>query len=87
MHKPLHALPLHHIDTSVLLEPHTTENGRWCKKYLQRIGSKYRGVVSAPVLSELMIVDALVSIDNTLIDNQAIKNEFGLRIAHPELFV
>ena len=53
MVKSLHSLPVHHIDTSIILEPQRTEDGRWCKKYLQRVGNKYLGIVSLPVLSEL----------------------------------
>lgn len=49
------ALPLHHIDTSVILEKETTENGRYCKKYLNIVGTKYRGMISFPVLSELFL--------------------------------
>ena len=51
----LDALPLHHIDTSILMEPDTTEDGRACRKYLQRVGQKYRGQLSLPVLGELML--------------------------------
>ena len=51
----LDALPLHHIDTSILMEPVTTEDGRACRKYLQRVGQKYRGQLSLPVLGELML--------------------------------
>lgn len=46
----------HHIDTSVFLESQTTEDGRYCRKYLQKVGRNYEGVVSFPVLSELFIV-------------------------------
>lgn len=49
------ALPLHHIDTSVILEKETTEIGRYCKKYLNIVGTKYRGMISFPVLSELFL--------------------------------
>lgn len=54
MARKLSALPLHHIDTSVILEEEKTENGFYCKKYLNLVGYKYRGVISFPVLSELM---------------------------------
>lgn len=54
MAKKLATLHLHHIDTSVLLEPRTTENGFCCKKYLNIVGIKYKGVISFPVLSEIM---------------------------------
>ncbi|MBI2579164.1 MAG: PIN domain-containing protein [Candidatus Aenigmarchaeota archaeon] len=43
----------HHIDTSVFLEPQTTEDGRYCRKYIQKVGRNYEGVVSFPVLSEI----------------------------------
>lgn len=46
-------LPLHHIDTSVILEKQTTDNGKYCKKYLNVVGYRYRGAISFPVLSEL----------------------------------
>ena len=32
-----------------------TEYGRACRKYLQRVGQKYRGQLSLPVLRELML--------------------------------
>ncbi len=48
-------LPLHHIDTNILLEPENTENGRFCQRYLQKVGSKYRGYVSLPVLGEILM--------------------------------
>lgn len=50
------ALPLHHIDTSVILETEKTEDGRYCRKYLQLVGYKYRGILSFPVLSEMFSV-------------------------------
>ena len=49
------SLPLHHIDTSVLIEPEKTDDGRYCRKYLQKIGYSYRGVLSFPILSELFV--------------------------------
>lgn len=49
------ALPLHHIDTSVILEPETTEEGRICRRYLKRVGKKYRGVISLPALGEILM--------------------------------
>ena len=48
------SLPLHHIDTSVLIEPEKTEDGKYCRKYLQLIGYKYKWVLSFPVLSEIL---------------------------------
>lgn len=46
-------LPLHHIDTSVILEPETTKTGRDCKRYLNKVGYKYRAKFSLPMLGEL----------------------------------
>src|SRR3989344_1839978 len=48
-------LPKHHIDTSVLIEPQKTEEGRQCKKYLQKLNYNYSGILSFPVLSELFL--------------------------------
>ena len=48
-------LPKHHIDTSVLIEPQRTEEGRQCKKYLQKLNYNYSGILSFPVLSELFL--------------------------------
>ncbi len=47
-------LPMHHIDTSIVLEPEKTEDGFYCKKYLNIVGYKYRGVLSFPTLGELL---------------------------------
>lgn len=47
------SLPMHHIDTSVILEPENTENGFYCKKYLNLVGYKYRGKFSFLVLGEI----------------------------------
>ena len=55
-------LPLHHIDTSVILEPPNTEDGRYCKRYLQRVGYNYKGKISFPSLSEIII--SILSLDN-----------------------
>ena len=52
----LKRLPLHHIDTSIILEPKETANGLYCRKYLQKIGYNYRGILSFPVLSELFSI-------------------------------
>ena len=48
-------LPKHHLDTSVLIEPQKTEEGRQCKKYLQKLDYNYSGILSFPVLSELFL--------------------------------
>jgi len=45
----------HHIDTSIVLEPETTENGKLCGRYFNKIKSSYNGVLSLPVLGELML--------------------------------
>lgn len=55
-------LPKHHIDTSVIIEPENTEDGRFCKRYLQKINYNYAGVLSFPVLSELFLI--IQSFDN-----------------------
>ena len=55
-------MPLHHIDTSVLIEPEKTEDGRYCRKYLQKVGYNYRGKFSSPVFSELFM--RLLAIEN-----------------------
>lgn len=48
-------LSLHHIDTSVILEPENTENGRYCTRYLRLVGYKYGGKFSIPMLGELLL--------------------------------
>ena len=55
MPNPLHTLPLHHIDTSIFLEPPSTEVGRICQRYIQRLGYNYHGQTPSPVLGELML--------------------------------
>ena len=54
-------LPVHHINTDVILEPHDTDNGRACARYLQLVGYNYRGRLSFPVLSEIFLKFLLVS--------------------------
>jgi len=49
-------LPRHHVDTSVLVEPPNTEDGRFCTRYRQKLNYNYKGVLSFPVLSELFII-------------------------------
>ena len=44
------------------MESEKTENGRYCRKYLQRVGYNYKGVVSFPVLGELM--STVLSLDD-----------------------
>src|SRR3989344_4358181 len=55
MERRLAVLPLQHIDTSVILEDPKSVDGRFCIKYLQKISYNYRGIFSAPVLSELFL--------------------------------
>ncbi len=52
----LEGLPVHHIDTSIILEPRRTEDGSYCTKYLQKVGYNYKGILSMPVLSELFLL-------------------------------
>jgi len=61
--KKFQRLPTHHIDTSVILEPEKTDDGRYCKKYLNLVGYKYRGFLSFPVLGELMY--KILKLDDT----------------------
>ena len=53
-------LPKRHIDTSVIVEPESTKEGRQCKRYLQKLGYNYTGVLSFPVLSELFVILASI---------------------------
>ncbi len=53
---PERGLPKHHIDTSVLIEPEKTEDGRLCRRYLQKLNYNYAGVLSFPVLSEIFVI-------------------------------
>lgn len=46
------SMPLHHIDTSIILEKPTTPNGRACTAYLHIINQKYRGKFSIPMFGE-----------------------------------
>ncbi len=48
-------LPLVHIDTSIILEKETTEDGYYCKKFLNMLGYRYRGKFSMPMLSEILL--------------------------------
>ncbi|MBI2578101.1 MAG: type II toxin-antitoxin system VapC family toxin [Candidatus Aenigmarchaeota archaeon] len=48
--------PKHHIDTSVIIEPENTEDGRFCKRYLQKLNYNYTGILSFPVLSEIFVI-------------------------------
>ena len=51
-------MPKHHIDTSVIVEPENTDEGRQCKRYLQKVNYNYKGVLPFPVLSELFLIFA-----------------------------
>ncbi len=53
--RKLSRLPLVHIDTSIILEKETTDDGYYCKKVLNIIGYKYRGKFSMPMLSEILL--------------------------------
>ncbi|MBI4010057.1 MAG: hypothetical protein HY361_02595 [Candidatus Aenigmarchaeota archaeon] len=55
LQKKLQALPLHHIDTSIIGEPSITEAGRQCRKYLNIVGYNYRGKFSLPALGEVLL--------------------------------
>lgn len=55
LQRKLQRLPLHHIDTSVILEPEKTENGRACRRYLQKVGYNFRGKISFSILGEIML--------------------------------
>lgn len=52
-------LPMHHIDTSVIVESEKTIDGRFCRKYLQRVGYNYHGKFALPVLGELLMTTIL----------------------------
>ena len=48
-------LPMHHIDTSIIIESEKTLDGRFCTKYLQKLDYNYGGKLSLPALGEIMI--------------------------------
>ncbi len=52
------ALPLHHVDTSVILESffQDAKYAEECKQYLNKIGYKYRGELSISVIGEVFVV-------------------------------
>lgn len=62
LQRRLEKLPLHHIDTSIILEPEKTENGRYCRKYLQKVGYNFRGKISFSVLGEILL--NIMSLEN-----------------------
>ncbi len=45
----------HHIDTSAIIEPENTEDGKFCNRYFNKLKTSYNGVFSLPVLGELML--------------------------------
>ncbi len=47
--------PLHHIDTSVIVESEKTLDGRFCVRYLQKLDYNYDGKFSLPALGELLM--------------------------------
>ena len=50
------SLPLHHIDACVVLEVLIKQKQyEDCKNYLNRVGYKYRGVISASALGEIVM--------------------------------
>jgi predicted nucleic acid-binding protein len=51
----MEGFPRHHIDTSIVLEPTRTVDGINCRKHLQKVGYKYHGMFSIPVLGELLL--------------------------------
>ncbi len=65
-------LPLHHIDTSIILEDPKSVDGKYCTKYLQIIGYKYRGIFSLPMVGELFI--KILSLENE--DDKSVAIEF-----------
>ncbi len=65
-------LPLHHIDTSIILEDPKSDDGRYCERYLHLVGYKYRGVFSLPMLGELFL--KIMSLGNE--DDKSVALEF-----------
>ena len=47
-------LPIHHVDSCILLEDPTTIVGKLCQRYLTRLGKIYHGKLSLTVLGEVM---------------------------------
>lgn len=43
------------MDTSVILEPEKTEDGRFCKRYMQIVSYKFRGKFSLLVFGETLL--------------------------------
>lgn len=53
-------LPLHHVDSSIVLEPENTEDGKYCTKYFNLVGYKYRGKFCIPVLGEILLAISFI---------------------------
>lgn len=53
-------MPKHHIDASVIVEPENTGDGRYCKRYLQKVNYNYAGTLSFPALSEIFMILASI---------------------------
>lgn len=59
--KRFERLPLHHIDSSIELEPENTQDGRYCTKYFNRVGEKYRGRFCIPALGEMLLAISFIT--------------------------
>lgn len=55
LERRLESKPLHHIDTSIIVESEKTIDGRFCRRYIQKLNYNYRGVFSSPVMGELLL--------------------------------
>ena len=62
--RKLESKPLHHIDTSIIVESEKTPDGKICAKYLQKLNYNYNGKLSLPSLGELMIYLLLIKDSN-----------------------
>lgn len=51
----LERLPLHHLDTSIVLGSLNYEEKTIRNRYIHKLGYNYRGIISFPVLSELFV--------------------------------
>ncbi len=87
-------LPLHHIDTDIIIEAgKDTKLGNICIDYMNRIGYKYRGVISLSVLGEFLLVilrDMKKLEDKELIlrafDRTIKKQKIGFAAPKPETY-
>jgi hypothetical protein len=48
-------LPLHHIDSDVIMEEPDSELGRQCGRYLDKCGIKFKAKISIPTLGEMCL--------------------------------